>query len=48
MSKRVLSRKGARELTREEMLKVHGAHTGCQSTLTLFPRGDTDFICDPA
>jgi hypothetical protein len=48
MSNRVLTRKGARELTREELEKVDAAGTGCQGTTSNFNgRIDEDFKCDP-
>lgn len=46
MSNRVLNRKGARDLTPEEIEQAKGAGTGCFSTSTS-PGGPTDdFGCD--
>jgi hypothetical protein len=50
MSTRVLSRKGARELTYREIEEVRGATgTGCHGTLSHFADGriDADFECEP-
>jgi hypothetical protein len=47
MLNRVLNRKGARELTAEEVEQAKGAGTGCFSTDTR-PGGPVDdFGCDP-
>ena len=46
MSNRVLSRARGRELTREEVLEVIGAGTGCRGT-SLHPGGPiVDTLCD--
>lgn len=49
MSNRVLSRKGARELTSDEYEKVQGADTGCRGTVSRAagPGRDQDILCDP-
>lgn len=50
MSNRVLSRTGARELSREELEQVNGATgTGCRGTLSHFANGstDADILCEP-
>jgi hypothetical protein len=49
MSNRVLSRKGARELTSDEYEKVQGADTGCRGTLSHSAgvSRDQDVLCDP-
>jgi hypothetical protein len=50
MQDRVLNRRGAREMTKEEMEQVHGGtDTGCRGTKSNFNgRIDADFMCDPA
>lgn len=50
MSNRVLSRKGARELTSDEYEKVQGAQTTCRSTMSHAAgvSRDQDVLCDLA
>ena len=49
MFNRVLSRKGARELTSDEYEKVQGADTGCRGTVSRAAEvsRDLDVLCDP-
>ena len=48
MSNRVLTRRGARELSSEEVKQVGGAQTGCYGT-SLHKNGPVvDFACDPS
>lgn len=47
MSNRVLNRRGARELTPEEVEQAKGVGTGCFSTQTVPGGPIDDFGCDP-
>jgi hypothetical protein len=49
MPNRALIRRGARELTPEELEQAKAAGAGCQGTTSNFNgRIDEDFKCDPA